>query len=198
MNEIKELKKLNDLNSLNSKKWIWGSEYNHSITLDYLQKVCVSIMDLNSEMKYLDKPEIKDIVFIITLVCWICEAKKSIYDKLRDEVKEHIKLEEDEELKKANEYMKALRSFVIAHPLKTNRHDKFGMDGDLICVDFRSADDPICKLNDDPTFWFSLDIEGLHENATDEQSDFNLLVFYKLVDCLEKCLIYRHIRRVAD
>ena len=198
MNEIKELKKLNDLNSLNSKKWIWGSEYNHSITLDYLQKVCVSIMDLNSEMKYLDKPEIKDIVFIITLVCWICEAKKSIYDKLIDEVKEHIKLEEDEELKKANEYMKALRSFVIAHPLKTNRHDKFGMDGDLICVDFRSADDPICKLNDDPTFWFSLDIEGLHENATDEQSDFNLLVFYKLVDCLEKCLIYRHIRRVAD
>lgn len=182
MNDVKELKNLDKLSSLNRKRWIWGSEYNHSITLDYLQKVCVSIMDLNSEMKYLDKPEIKDIVFIITLVCWICEAKKSIYDKLRDEVKEHIKLEEDEELKKANEYMKALRSFVVAHPLKTNRHDKFGMDGDLICVDFRSVDDPICKLIDDLTFWFSLDIEGLHTNATDEPSDFNLLVYSKKID----------------
>lgn len=182
MSDIKELKNLDKLSSLNSKRWIWGSEYNYSITLDYLQKVCVSIMDLNGEMKYLDKPEIKDIVFIITLVCWICEAKKSIYDKLRYEVKEHIKSKEDEELKKANEYMKALRSFVIAHPLKTNRHDKFRMDGDLICVDFRSADDPICKLIDDPTFWFSLDIEGLHENATDEPSDFNLLVYSKKID----------------
>lgn len=91
MSEIKELKNLNELNSLNSKRWIWGSEYNHSITGDYLQKVCVSIMDLNSEIKYLDKPEIKDIVFVITLVCWMCEAKQSIYNKLRDEVKKILK-----------------------------------------------------------------------------------------------------------
>ena len=182
MNDVKELKNLDKLSSLNSKRWIWGSEYNYSITLDYLQKVCVSIMDLNSEIKHLNKPEIKDIVFVITLVCWICEAKQAIYNKLRDEVKEYINLRDDEELIKANKYIKALRSFVIAHPLETTRHDKFGMDGDLICIDFRRADDPICKLIDDPTFWFSLDIEGLHENATDEPSDFNLLVYSKKID----------------
>ena len=182
MNDVKELENLDKLSSLNSKKWIWGSEYNHSITGEYLQKVCISIMDLNSEIKYLDKPEIKDIVFVITLVCWICEAKQTIYNELRDEVKEHIKLKEDEGLKKANEYMRALRSFVIAHPLETTRHGKYGMDGDLICIDFRSVNAPLCKLLINQNIWFSLDIEGLHENAAYVPSDFNLLVYSKKRD----------------
>lgn len=30
------------------------------------------------------------------------------------------------------------------------------------------------------------------------QETKKLLVYYKLVDCLEKCLIYGHIRRFAD
>ena len=182
MSEIKELKNLNELNSLNSKRWIWGSEYNHSITGDYLQKVCVSIMDLNSEIKYLDKPEIKDIVFVITLVCWICEAKQSIYNNLRDEVKKYLNLIDEEELKKANDYMKALRSFVIAHPLETSRHGKYGMNGDLMCIDFRSVNSPLCKLLKDQNIWLLLDIEGLHENAIHESSDFYLLVYSKTMD----------------
>lgn len=182
MSEIKELNNLNELNSLNSKRWIWGSEYNHSITGDYLQKVCVSIMDLNSEIKYLDKPEIKDIVFVITLVCWMCEAKQSIYNKLRDEVKKYLNLKDDEELLKANEYMKALRSFVIAHPLETTRHSKYGMDGDLICVDFRFTDSPVSKIDTNPNNWMLLDMNGIHENAIDEPADFYLLVYSKKID----------------
>ena len=35
----------------------------------------------------------------------------------------------------ADKYRKALRSIVVAHPLNTDRHKKFGLDGDLLCLD---------------------------------------------------------------
>ena len=43
-------------------------------------------------------------------------------------------------------------------------------------------------------------VEQLRKERGLNQDDFAkmLRVYYKLVDCLEKCLIYGHIRRFAD
>ena len=38
-----------------------------------------------------------------------------------------------------DDYIKALRSFVVAHPLSTSRHSKYGLDGNYICVDIAVA-----------------------------------------------------------
>ncbi|RGV96130.1 hypothetical protein DWV97_09885 [Ruminococcus sp. AF14-10] len=90
--------------------------------------------------------------------------------------------EDDEKLRQAKKYFKAIRSFVVAHPLSTSRHEAYGMDGDLICVDVRNRTTKLTEMFEDPSSWLFLTLDGLHENAKDVTSDFILYVYSEKLD----------------
>ena len=56
------------------KHWIWGDKDNFYLSCDYLQKVNFCIQDLNAEIYNLQTPSMKEVVYIIALVDWVCEA----------------------------------------------------------------------------------------------------------------------------
>lgn len=68
------------------KKWIWGDTYNYSRICDYIQKINYCIQDLNNEIEALAEPTMKEVVYVIVLVDWICEAIEAIQKTLLCEV----------------------------------------------------------------------------------------------------------------
>lgn len=182
MNSVSELRNLNELNRGIHKHWIWGSEDKFSLSCDYLQKINYSIQDLNSEICNLCKPTMKEVVYVIVLVDWICEAVDSIHRILRKEVSCFLNISKEEDIQKAEKYFKAIRSFVVAHPLNTDRHETFGMDGDLICVDVRNRTSKLVETCSHSNDWFCLNLNGLQKNAQDLSSDFVLYVYSQKMD----------------
>ena len=75
---MEELRNLNDLDRGIHKQWIWGTKDNYFRSCDYLQKINYSIQDLNAEIKNLSTPSMKDVIFVIALIDWICEAVEAI------------------------------------------------------------------------------------------------------------------------
>lgn len=182
MSNISKLQNLNGLTRGIYKHWIWGSKDRFSLSCDYIQKINFCIQDLNNEIANLSKPTMKEVVYVIVLVDWICEAVDSIYKILRKEVTDFLSIPNNEEIVRANRYFKAIRSFVVAHPLSTNRHKSFDLDGDLICVDVRNKTSKLvetCTASED---WFLLNLDGLQENAQGISSDFILYVYSQRLD----------------
>lgn len=182
---MEELRNLNALNQGIHKQWIWETKDNFFRSCDYLQKINYCIQDLNAEAPKLSIPSMKEVVFVITLVDWICEAVRSIQEILRQDIRSGFIYKEDEEVKKAEKFFKAIRSFVVAHPLTTNRHKDFGLDGDLICVDVRNKTSSIVSTCSNNADWFYLGINGLQENAKDISSDFVLYVYSQRIDKMQ-------------
>ena len=182
---MEELRNLNDLDRGIHKRWIWGTKDNYFRSCDYLQKINYSIQDLNAENKNLSTPSMKDVIFVIALVDWICEAVKSIQEILLQDVLSGFIYKEDERVKKAGKYFKAIRSFVVAHPLNTSRHKDYGLDGDLICVDVRRKISPIVSTYSKNTDWFFLGIDGFQENAKNVSADFVLCGYSQKIDRMQ-------------
>lgn len=182
---MEELRNLNDLDRGIHKQWIWGTKDNYFRSCDYLQKINYSIQDLNAEIKNLSTPSMKDVIFVIALIDWICEAVKSIQEILRQDVLSGFIHKDDEEVKKAEKYFKAIRSFVVAHPLNTSRHKDYGLDGDLICVDVSSKISPIISTYSSNADWFFLGINGFQENAKNVSADFVLCGYSQKTDKMQ-------------
>lgn len=191
MSNIAELRNLNGLNHGIHKRWIWGDEDSFYLSCDCFQKVNFCIQDLNSEICNLQTPSMKEVVYIIALVDWICEAVNSIYRVLRKEVADYLNLKDDADCEQAKQYFTAIRSFVVAHPLNTTRHKAYGMDGDLICVDVRKRTSKLTETCSSSNGWFLLTLNGLKENARDIQSDFILYVYSQRLD---KMRYFKYIR----
>lgn len=185
MSTISEITNLRGLTRGIDKQWIWGSRDKYYRSCDYLQKIDFSVQDLNREIENLSKPTMKEVIYVIVLVDWVCEAVDAIHKLLRKEVTNFLKISSNEEIKKSIRYFKAIRSFVVAHPLSTNRHIEFGMDGDLICVDIRNKTSKLVEFSWTPRDWFLLNFEGLHENARDVSSDFVLYVYSQKMDGMQ-------------
>lgn len=185
MSNISELQNRSGLARGIHKRWIWGSDENFFRSCDYLEKVNYCIQDLNREIANLSEPTMKEVIYVIVLVDWIREAVDSIHKALRKEVTDFLNISNNEEIRQANDYFKAIRSFVVAHPLNTCRHKKFGMDGDLICVDVRNNALKIIEEYPDSKKWFLLNLDGLQENAQSISSDFVLVVYSKKQDLME-------------
>ncbi|MBR5953102.1 MAG: hypothetical protein IKZ85_07495 [Pseudobutyrivibrio sp.] len=49
-------------------------------------------------------------------------------------------------LGQAVKYLQALRSILLAHPLETDRHPKYGFDGDFISVDMGFPKSPLFMI----------------------------------------------------
>ena len=176
---MEELRNLNALNQGLDKQWIWGSKDNYYRSCDFLQKISYCIQDLNAEIKNLSEPTMKEVVFVIALVDWICEAVNSIPQILKPTIAALVSYE-NEDIIKSEKYFKAIRSFVVAHPLTTTRHKDYGFDGDMICIDVKWKTSVLATYS--RTDWFYLDFDGLKQLIDDKPSDFVLYVYSKKAD----------------
>lgn len=182
MSNIEKLKNLNDLNRGIYKRWIWGDKDSFYRGNDYLQKINYSIQDLNREIQNLSQPTMKEVIYIIVLVDWIYEAADAILKILQKKLGKNFEHPEESSLSQAKKYLRAIRSFVVAHPLNTNRHKEYGFDGDFICVDVRHKTSLLMKVDAMAKDWYHLNIDGMQENGIDIASDFVLYAYSEQID----------------
>lgn len=115
----------------------------HSTTC---KKIDCSIDDINHELSHFERDN-KSIVFIVSCVDWIrCSCYLFTKECLNNEILDGFKYSKESKLNVFYEYYEAIRSFVVAHPLNTDRHKKFGLCGDIKCVDIVSANNPLVRL----------------------------------------------------
>lgn len=173
---------LQNLNSLKRgehkgiyKGWIYKDEPNHQIACDYLEKVNFSIQDLNVVLKK-NTFTYQDVIFIICLVDWIKGSVNCIKKAIKECVLNGFVFSSNKEILVAKDYFIAMRSFVVAHPLETNRHSKFSLDGNYICIDLEQNDNPIVKLISGHEEGFRyLDYSGMHNG--NKKCDFYLKAY---------------------
>lgn len=173
---------LQNLNSLKRgelkgiyKQWIYLDNCHYQVSCDYLEKVKFSIEDLNSTFEK-DDFSYKDIVFVICLVDWIRESVNCIKKAFKMDILEEFAFSSNEIISDAKDYFVAMRSFIVAHPLETNRHNKFSLDGNYICVDLVPNDSMIIKLTSGHEEAFRyMDYKGMHNGETN--SDFYLKTY---------------------
>ena len=177
MANVKPLQNLDHLYGGTSKRWIWQKGKNYSKSCDYLQKINYSIQDLNHEIESLTTPSMKEVVFVIVLVDWIREAVNALPNLLIDGLIKDYSYGKQAELDQANKYLSAIRSFAVAHPLSTNRHKDYGLDGDKICVDIRKDSSITSILFTHNEDWYHLNYDGLLPNAKGLPSDFVLCIY---------------------
>ena len=189
------LKQLDNLNNTNkygiSKKRIYKDSYSFEMYGNYIQKIIFSIEDLNKELK-LEKKEPKDILYMIMLANRIKDTFNLLLDLFKSPLiiqfkKSNLNVEKD--------YLEAIRSFVVAHPMNTTRHKKFDFDGSFICSDILIDDKYLFYLMNDKNI-FNIDLNGLNE----EKSKFDYLLkvyskennmrFFKYICCSLDDLTY--------
>lgn len=179
---MEPLKNLNDLRNGLYKRWIWRDMESYWRGMDCLQKINYSIQDLNNEVTSLSERPMKEVVFVISLVDWICDAFASILKLLKPDISASFQYKNEESCKKVKGYFKAIRSFVVAHPLNTTRHKEYGLDGDMICIDIRSKKYTLVSLLPNSMNWFHLGFDGLQQYAKDIPYDFILMFYSQKMD----------------
>ena len=177
---INELKNLNGLHEGDRrglyKKWILKDKSNYSRVCDYLQKINFCIQDLNSELT-LTNLSMKDIVFAIVQTVWIQEATENLMTLYKEDIICKFVYPKSDELTKAKKYINAIRSFIVAHPLSTNRHEKYGFDGNYICVDVRTPSQDITFPFIKDNQFHHLNFDGIHDNIRNPLDDFFLYCY---------------------
>lgn len=161
-----------------NKKWIYKSNTNRSLAYDFLQKISYSIQDINEELN--NDLKMKEIVFIIALIDWIKDSYIRIKALIRTDVFNGFNYKKANNLKKAKEYFEAIRSYIVAHPMNTTRHSKFGFDGNFICVDIRTNNNIVIPFVKEDKFYF-IDYDGIH-NGKNKKHTFYLYSYSKNTD----------------
>ena len=185
MSDVNPLKNLNDLNAGTQKQWIWQNRENYSKSCDYLQKINFCIQDLNEEISALKSPSMKEVIYTIVLIDWIRESVTALPNLLTDGLINNFIYARQPEIDTANKYFTAIKSFAVAHPLSTNRHQSYGFDGDKICVDIRSKTPSITQMFTRSEDWYHLSLNGLIPRAKDIPADFVLFVYSKRKDNMQ-------------
>lgn len=177
-----ELKNLNEIGKGLHKKWIFEKRVDYELCCDYLQKINYSIHDFNAEIKNIGKLDIKTITYLILLTTWIQEAYVQIENKINKSLICEFKYKNEDILKRAKKYLRALRSFVVAHPLSTDKHPDFGLDGNYTCVDIATGVSAVQRLTNQPTYLF--DMNGVSHVNDLKICDYYLHV-YSEKDCAQ-------------
>lgn len=109
-----------------------------------IQKLNWNIDDLNHLIDNINTQ--KDIIYFIVLGDWIKEACTEIY-KLYEKYTNNFVYKEDNSRKLANDKFKAIRSFIVAHPLNTSSHPNEGYNGSKKCIDIYMHIPTIAKFS---------------------------------------------------
>lgn len=164
-----------------NKHWPIKEDISYDYQCDVMQKIGYTINDLNGLLENIDKNSRKDVVYIVMLASWIQEAVKLLFECYPKEIcKNFVYADEDlldeDLLNKGRKYLEAIRSFICAHPLKTDRHPEYGFDGTVICVDIRFETNMLLMFGIDKHRY--IDFEGIH-NGKNDKSDFYLYCYSK-------------------
>lgn len=170
-----ELKNLNEVGAGLHKKWIFSSRLEYDLCCDYLQKLNYCIQDFNIEINSKDKLSVKTITYLILLTTWIMESCDQIQKIIKTSVKNGFCYKNEDELRNAKAYLRAIRSFVVAHPLTTDRHSKFWLDGNYSCLDIRTEMSAVQRMVQQPLYIFSMD--GIRVEQMEDCCDYYLLVY---------------------
>lgn len=172
---------LENINSVNSgvhKRWIYSNKVDFELVCDYLQKINYSIQDYN---QLITKEHTRgDVCYLILLVTWIQESYTQIEKTVSKDVLKSFDYKEDRLICLCDEYIKALRSFVVAHPLSTSRHSKYGLDGNYICVDIAVGQlDLVLRAFNPTDRFYYLSLSGLKKVDSLLEYDYRLYVYSK-------------------
>lgn len=140
---------------------------------DYMEKISNSLQDIEKESQ--KKTDVSVLISSIAFLSWIDDSVDSIEKSYKSFALAGFNYAKTQ-IRKNSEYLKAIRSFVFAHPYKTDRHGKFGFDGSLRCADIR----PACSDITEP-FWhnddkFYIDANG-KTDYTGQEVDYWLYVY---------------------
>lgn len=190
---IKKLRNLNEIITLGNisdevepyrfYKTISKSKANDKVSIDYyiscLEKIKYCIQDLNAELELLktDNFNRKDITYIILCVTWIKDAFWNIRKDLKQDITKKIK---KDKLQDYRLFIEAFRSFSVAHPMNTSKHEKYGLDGNFINVDIgKIKGNPLVNLFFDLQNSYQLSLEGLNKVSSIKTNDFYFKVYKK-------------------
>lgn len=109
-----------------------------------IKKLNWNIDDLNHLIDNINTQ--KDIIYLIVLADWIKEACTEIY-KLYEKYANNFVYKENNSRKHANNKFKAIRSFIVAHPLNTSSHPNEGYNGNKKCIDIYTHLPAVAKLS---------------------------------------------------
>lgn len=166
------------------------SKDDNSFVSSVIQKLNWNIGDFNALFGNIESR--KDIVYIIALGDWIVESCNCIYKSYKKYTNGFV-YSRKEEFDESNRQFKAIRSFVVAHPLNTDRHSKYGYDGEKKCIDiilelssfnkaFSNYDRP------DADFYLSYyadDAKSAYKNEGHDYSEIYRVVYYNVERMLE-------------
>ena len=108
------------------------SETENEYVSSVIQKLNWNIDDFNKIMNNMELK--KDVIYFIVLCDWITEACDCIY-KTYDKYASGFAYSNEIKRNECNKNFKAIRSFMVAHPLNTDRHKNQGYDGTKKCID---------------------------------------------------------------
>lgn len=114
----------------------------YHLACDYLEKIRYSLQDLSVELQ--EKPKRSVLICIIAYTCWIQESITELKKCYKPYVFENFFYNKST-IEENDKFLKAIRSFVLAHPFTTTRHHYYGFDGTLRCIDIR-PDGTDCTL----------------------------------------------------
>ena len=198
---MEKLKDLNDLKLGFDKHWPLKDKDSYHLIFDYLQKINFCIQDINTEIKNNDEYKMKDIIFILVQVTWIQDSLDAIKKLYKEDVTGNYRYSLEEKLRAYKSYIRAMRSFMVAHPLNTNRHEEYGFDGDLICMDIGKPNIllPLWKTKN----IYHIGIDGLENicvktdklfmsvySHKNDKSRYNKFIGFSLDDIIDAARIY--------
>lgn len=165
------------------KEWIWKSKSSHKFSCDVMEKMRFCIEDLNKIAKNEEQITMEKLVYCVALIDWLTSGLHLLEKTMYSAILEDFKYEFEDEYETTIAFFRAIRSFVLAHPLETNRHPNYEFDGKIVCSDFRSPDAPLIKASPKkaPRFYY-LDTTKQREFTDSDNPDFYLLVHRKEAD----------------
>ena len=177
---MNELINLNQIGKGVHKRWIYPSKVDFDLGCDYLQKINFCIQDFNNELKQENEMSIKSVTYLILLVTWIQEAYEQFEKIFDDTIKVGFNYANEARLKECKKYLRALRSFVVAHPLTTDQHKMYSLEGNYICVDISVKLSSVQKIKRDQIY--VLNIQGLEvvkDMSEIDKCDYYLSIYSK-------------------
>ena len=109
------------------------TKYNSQNYLEKLRYVCTDFDMLYS--KNVNNITMQEVICAVVYMDWTIESVDMIEKELSYVLSTSFIT--SNKYDKLKEYSNSLRSFIIAHPLETNRHSKYKLDGSYICVDIQ-------------------------------------------------------------
>lgn len=162
------------------KIWVYNSKTEYELSNDYIQKLNYNLKDFY-DLKDNHNGR-KDIYYLVQLTQWIIEIPHAYISLLRPELLEEFKFSKVDLLGQAVKYMQALRSILLAHPLETDRHPKYGFDGDFISVDMgfpKSSLFMIAAENFLRPKCSKLSLDGMQRNEMIDDCDYSIVGYRK-------------------